>query len=874
MSIRVWNGLRAFVVCVAMTLVVGCGGGGGGSTPVPADPNPPTAPPITSPTTPPDPALPLMVDSLGRQLPESAFANGDSAAAGADGVAFDGGPIIDSQVTLTDATGLTRTARTDSAGYYRMSIKGLTPPFIVKVDRAGGWHWYSASTTAPKPRGFVTIHLSGLTDKVLSYAADAGNPALGGIAANVPASLLAASAGNTLLANASLKLHGGLGAPLLAVGLEPATFDPMTSPLQATASDKHALLLRGLTVIRNDIGFSRDQGRTVVVATLAGAGGVRVDGPLAAATFSQPNGLAVDPAGNVYVADTANHVVRKIDPAGVVSTLAGNGTANFRNSTDGATAAFDTPTGVAVDAAGNVYVADSGNNYIRKVTSAGSVSTLAGGSLGFADGTGTQAKFSRPTAVAVDTAGNVYVADTANGAIRKITPAGVVTTLVRQAQSAPTGVAVDKSGIVYAVYSGSAYGSHPVQMITPDGVQSILFAPAGAEGAAFNPWGVAVDAAGNVYVTDRFPNRVYRISPGGMRTLLAGGVSMFDEIFGVPPVFSSLRGIAIDAAGNALVADAGNSTIRRITPAGDVVTLAGSTGLADGAGTAARFNGPTAIAIAPGGDLVVADGGNQAIRRITRTGVVTTVAGGGAAGFGDGSGPNAKFNAPTGVAVDGSSNIYVADSRNNVVRKISPAGLVGPFAGQVGVAGYTDATAASATFASPTHLAFGGDGSLYVSDASNQALRKITPAGLVTTVARGGWNVANGFVIASGDFGPVTVDSHGFIFFEAYCASGSSGPPRPCLYSASPGGEVRRLLSLLDGHYWGLAADIDANLHSIQDLSSYLDASAGIFRLKDGVMATLALDPRFTGFRGFVFDPNGNIVVADKVNSAIRLVLP
>jgi sugar lactone lactonase YvrE len=873
MSIRVWSGVKAFVVCVAITLVVGCGGGGGGSTPVPANPNPPTVPPITPPTTPPDPALPLMVDSLGRQLPESAFANGDSAAAGADGVAFDGGPIADSQVTLTDATGLTRTARTDSSGYYRLSIKGLTSPFMLKVDRAGGWHWYSASITAPKPRGFVTINLSGLTDKVLSYAADAGNPALSGIAANVPVSLLAA-AGNTLLANAALKLHGGLGAQLLAEGLEPATFDPVSSPLQASASDKHASLLRKLTVIRNDIGFARDQGRTVVIATLAGAGGVRVDGPLAAATFSQPNGLAVDPAGNVYVADTANHGIRKIDPAGMVSTLAGNGTANSRNSADGATAAFDSPTGVAVDAAGNVYVADSRNNSIRKVTTSGSVSTLAGGSLGFADGIGTQAQFSRPTAVAVDTAGTVYVADTANGAIRKITPAGVVTTLTRQAQSAPTGVAVDKSGIVYAVYSGSAYGSHPVRKITPAGMASDLFVPTGGDGASFNPWGVAVDAAGNVYVTDRFPNRVYRITPEGAGTLLAGGKSMFDEIFDVPATFSNLRGIAIDAAGNALVADAGNSTIRKVTPSGDVVTLAGSTGLADGTGTAARFSGPTAIAIAPGGDIVVADGGNHAIRRITRAGVVTTVAGGGAAGFGDGSGANARFNAPTGVAVDASGNTYVADSRNNVIRRISAAGVVGPFAGRVGVSGYTDGPPASATFASPTHLAIGGDGSLYVSDSSNQALRKISPGGFVSTVASSGANVVNGLVIASGDFGPVTADSHGVIYFEAYCASGSSGPPRPCLYSASPGGEVRRFLSLLDGHYWGLAADIDANLHSIQDLSSYLDASAGIFSLKDAVMNTLILDPRFTGFRGFVFDANGTIVVADKVNSAIRLVIP
>ena len=875
MSIRMSNGLKAFVVGVAMTLLVACGGGGGGEpVPVPADPNPPgqPQPPVTPPVSPtPDPALPLMVDSLGRQVPEAAFGNGDPAAAGADGVAFDGGALANAAVTLTDGNGVIRTVRTDASGYYRIDIKGLTPPFLLKVDRPGGWHWYSASTTAPKPRGFVTINLSGLTDKVLSYVADAGNPALGGIAANVPASLLA-SAGNTRLAAAAGKLHGALGAQLIALGLEPATYDPITTPLQATASDKHAALLRDLTVIRNDVGFSRDQGRTVVIATLAGAGGVRLDGLLAASTFSQPGGLAVDAAGNVYVADSANHVIRKIDPAGMVSTLAGNGTANSANGVDPALAAFDTPTGVAVDAGGNVYVADSRNNSIRKISSTG-VTTFAGGSQGSGDGTGTAAKFSRPTGVAVDTAGNVYVADTDNNAIRKITPAGVVTTLIREAQSAPTGVAVDRSGVVYAVYSGSAFGVHPVRQITPDGVASDLFVPSGGDGFSFNPWGVAVDGAGNVYVTDRSPNRVYRISPGGSGTLLAGGVSMFDQVFGVPATFASLRGIVVDNAGNVLVADAGNSTIRKVSPSGEVVTLAGSTGLVDGTGTAARFNGPTAIAIALNGDIVVADGGNHAIRRVSRTGAVATLAGSGVAGFGDGSGANAKFNAPTGVATDGNGTTYVADSRNNVVRKISPSGVVSVYAGQVGVSGYADGPLASATFASPTHLAYGSDASLYVSDSSNQALRKISVGGFVSTVARGGTTVVNGEVIASGEFGPATPDTHGNVFFEAYCANRPSAP-RPCIYKATQGGAVSRFLSLLEGRYWGLSVDIDSLLYSIQDVSTYAFPNTGIFRVQEAVMSTLILDPRFTGFRGFVFDPNGNIVVADKVNSAIRLVLP
>ncbi len=324
-------------------------------------------------------------------------------------------------------------------------------------------------------------------------------------------------------------------------------------------------------------------------------------------------------------------------PTEAVSTLAGSG---IEGDADGAgtAAQFNFPQGVAVDVDGNVYVADRNNNKIRKITPAGVVSTLAGsGTEGDAEGSGIDAQFSRPAGVAVDVDGNVYVADSGNDKIKKITPAGVVTAL---AGSNTTGAA-DGSGTT----------------------------------AQFHfPVGVGVGVDGNVYVADYNNHKIRKITSDGTVSTLAGSGTFGDtDGSGTAAQFDGPEGVTVDVDGNVYVADRENRKIRKITPDGVVSTLAGSGefGDVDGSGTAAKFNGPGGVAVDANGNVYVADELNHKIRKITPDGVVTTLAGSGTEGDAEGSGSAAQFNRPEGVAVDASGNVYVSDRGNHKIRKIT-----------------------------------------------------------------------------------------------------------------------------------------------------------------------------------------------------------
>ena len=313
-----------------------------------------------------------------------------------------------------------------------------------------------------------------------------------------------------------------------------------------------------------------------VVSTFAGSTTGSTDGTGTAAKFLYPGDVAVDATGNVYVADTNNQLIRKITPLGVVSTFAGAAGARGYVDATGTSARFNAPRGIDVDAAGNVYVADTNNFRIRKITPAGVVTTVAGSTKGYADGTGTSAQFSQPYGVAVDNSGNIFVADLQNNNIRKITSAGVVSTLAGAASYNSTG--------------GSANGT--------------------GTAARFNfPYGVDVDGSGNVYVADGNNSQIRKITPAGVVTTFAGSTTGFADGLGTAAKFANPQGVSIDASDNVFVADSNGFRIRKITPAGLVSTLAGSGGSSylDGIGTAAHFNYPYGLGVGSDGKVYVAD---------------------------------------------------------------------------------------------------------------------------------------------------------------------------------------------------------------------------------------------------------------------------
>jgi sugar lactone lactonase YvrE len=321
-----------------------------------------------------------------------------------------------------------------------------------------------------------------------------------------------------------------------------------------------------------------------VVSTFAGSGtSGAADGTGSAASFYIPLGVAVDASGTLYVADTENNEIRRITAAGVVSTFAGSTSAGSSNGA-GSAASFSGPSGVAIDSTGNVYVADQNNQLIRKISPAGVVSTLAGsGSGGAADGNGTAASFRNPSGIAVDATGNVYVADAGNNEIRKITSSGDVSTLAGSTAA----------GAVNGTGSAASFSA---------------------------PTGVAVDASGNVYVADSNNNEIRKITPKAVVTTLAGsGSSGSVDGTGAAASFSSPEGLTSDAFGNVYVADSFGEKIRKITPGGGVTTLAGSgtQGSTNGTGTAALFRGPGGIAIDASGNIFVADSFNDEIRLIS-----------------------------------------------------------------------------------------------------------------------------------------------------------------------------------------------------------------------------------------------------------------
>ena len=651
-----------------------------------------------------------------------------------------------------------------------------------------------------------------------------------------------------------------------------------------------------------------DYATPYTITTFAGnAAYGSADGTGAAAKFFHPEGIAVDSIGNVYVADSYNHTIRKITPAGVVTTFAGS--AGISGSADGtgSAARFNNPGAVTVDATGNVYVADSYNDTIRKITPDGMVTTLAGiaGSYGSADGIGSSARFSGPNGIAVDAAGNLFVADSINNTIRKITSTGVVSTLAAGSLNSPNGVTVDADGNIYVADTSNCR----IQKISSTGVVTTLAGSTGIEGsiddtgssARFSyPNSIIADGAGNVYVADRGNSTIRKITPAGVVTTFAGTAEKPGSTDGTGDAarFYSPFGVAVDAAGNLYVADTGYSTIRRISSERETTTIAGSAGGiggGDGTGAAARFWDPHGVATDSAGNVYVADSQNQTIRKITPAGIVTTFAGlARSGGSSDGTGSTARFRYPHGVAVDAADNVYVADTANYTIRKITPAGVVSTIAGSPGAPGSTDSWQGVVRFNWPESIAVTSAGTVYVADTQNHTIRKIEGGMWVTTFA--GFAGYPGSNNGTGNYARFTspkgvaTDSAG----NVYVADSTNNAIR----KITPAGDVTTLAGSGSPTRWGstdgtgdaarfsdpraIAVDTTGNVY-VADSQNYtirkitpggaVTTLAGLARLA-GTNDGTGSSARFNHTQGIAIDSTGNVYAVDSDSPTIRKGTP
>jgi sugar lactone lactonase YvrE len=485
---------------------------------------------------------------------------------------------------------------------------------------------------------------------------------------------------------------------------------------------------------------------TGAVSTVAGSADGFADGVGATAQFSSLAGLAWDHQGTLYVADAGNSRIRKVVLAtGAVSTVAGSdpGLADGV----GSSARFNYPRGLALDGKGALYVADSGNHLIRKVMLAtGEVSTVAGSVHGFADGIGTAAKFGEMRGIALDGQGALYVADSGNASIRKVVLAtGVVSTVAISDRDYADGVGTEglfgEAQNLALDGQGKLYVAEGVRIRQVHLATAAIHTLTGRVAVSMDgPTACVADGQGALYVADSGNNRIVKVVLAtGQVSTVAGSVSGFADGIGAAAKFGEMRSLALDENGMLYVADASNARIRKVVlTTGAVSTVAGSDpGYVDGLGSVARFIYPNGLALDGQGALYVADSGSFRIRKVVlATGAVSTVAGSDQ-GNADGVGIDARFGYPRGLALDGKGALYVADSGNYHIRKIVLAtGEVSKFLSmgtRMGSDGY-------ARFDNLLAIAVGGIGALYVAtgggpDGNDDLLKFDVASGRVREVA-------------------------------------------------------------------------------------------------------------------------------------------
>jgi sugar lactone lactonase YvrE len=577
--------------------------------------------------------------------------------------------------------------------------------------------------------------------------------------------------------------------------------------------------------------FKLSTGGTMTLVAGTGRMGYSGDGgPAAKAQFNNPQGVAVDYKGNIYVSDTGNNVVRIITSDGNINLFAGyvpysTPTAGYNGDGGPANSAqLQLPVGIAADLAGNIYIADSANNVIRKVTTDGTINTIAGlgpTSAGFSgDGAAaTAANLDGPLDVAVDKDGVVYIADTNNANVRRITTDGNISTYAGSTAIVSNAITL-KFG-----YSGDGGGATLAQLA--------------------GPAGVAVDSSGNLYIATYADNRVRKVDSKNQITTYAGNSGYGFAGDGGPALnaqLSSPRGIAVDSSGNVYLADRWNNRIRKIA-GGTLSTIAGNGqgnfGGDYGSATTAQLSAPDGVAVDKSGNIYISDFVNNRVRMVTPSGTISTIAGNGNSGFGGdgGAAASAQLSQPAGLVVDSGGNLYIADSNNGVVRKVTPAGVISTVAGTGGVMGYSgdNGQATSAKLMAPFGLALDSAGNLYIADFYGW-IRKVNAAtGVITTIA------GNGSAGYSGDGGPATSAQFWNPLGVAVDSSGN-------VYIADSNNGAIRMVSN------GIISTIAGN-----GTLSYMG---------DGGLASKA---QFSQVSSVAVDAQGNVYVGDTSNNAIRL---
>ncbi len=573
------------------------------------------------------------------------------------------------------------------------------------------------------------------------------------------------------------------------------------------------------------------------IQTVAGSDSNGDGGPALSALLSQAEGIAVDKLGNIYIADAADNRVRKIAPDGTIQTIAGGGVAGFAG--DGGPAAqalLNQPYGLAVDSSGNLYIADLGNARVRKISADGTIQTVAGGGKTIAGGNvsavAVNVQLLEPRNVAIDNGGTLYISDFAAHTVYKVSPGGVLSTL---------------AGNGNAGFSGD--GSQAIQ--------AQLNAPAG----------LAADASGGVYIADSGNHRIRKVSNGIISTIYAVASPTGIAISSTGTLYIASAGyfgtqskaiggltpcmdVALDGLGNAYVTE--GQFVREVVTAGATLVIAGSGassyfGGDGGQASGARLHAPSGIALDGAGNRYIADSANNRIRQISSAGIITTYAGTGAAGSaGDnGQATLAQLSGPLSVAVDSLENLYVADTGNNALRKITPGGVISTLSNQLNA---------------PSYVAVAPDQSVYVADTGNNRVVRFAVSGDMSTVARmlGPTAVVvdpQGDLFVSGQTSVVKLTHAGT---QSVVLDGLNSP-RGLAYT--PNGDL-------------LIAETGANVIRRVSSTGFVTVIAG-----DGVAGFsgdggLATEARLNTLEDLAIDPTGVVWIADSANNRIRSLTP